>query len=125
LWSRAARTATCCRTWAGIRRSFSTIPSPDTELAERVQARGLPVRVDLLRPPTFDRLQARLRQRPGFYHIVHFDGHGGYGEGAFTGSPHLYGGVEGRPIFETEAGGGAPAAGFRRSHGQPRQSAGP
>jgi hypothetical protein len=76
-------------------------------LVERVQARGLPVRIDVLRPPTFDRLQARLRQRPGFYHIVRFDGHGGYAEGAFTGSPHLYGGAEGWPIFETEAGGAA------------------
>jgi hypothetical protein len=24
-------------------------------------------------------LRAKLREKKGFYHIVHFDGHGGYG----------------------------------------------
>jgi CHAT domain-containing protein len=73
-------------------------------LVEQVQAKRLPVRIDVLRPPTFAQLQAHLRQRPGFYHIVHFDGHGGYGQGAYSGSPHSYRGIEGRLIFETEAG---------------------
>jgi tetratricopeptide (TPR) repeat protein len=38
------------------------------------------VRIDVLRPPTFNELRDTLRKNPGYYHIVHFDGHGGYGE---------------------------------------------
>jgi hypothetical protein len=35
----------------------------------------------MLRPPTFGALQEQLNSHPGHYHTVHFDGHGGYGEG--------------------------------------------
>ncbi len=73
-------------------------------LIELVSEQRLPVRVDVLRPPTFTQLEQRLRQRSGFYHIVHFDGHGGYGEAGHTGSPHEYRGAEGRLIFEDDAG---------------------
>jgi tetratricopeptide (TPR) repeat protein len=38
------------------------------------------VHIDVLRPPTFNELRDTLRKNPGYYHIVHFDGHGGYGE---------------------------------------------
>jgi tetratricopeptide (TPR) repeat protein len=38
------------------------------------------VHIDVLRPPTFNELRDTLRKKPGYYHIVHFDGHGGYGE---------------------------------------------
>ncbi len=76
-------------------------------LVQQVRARGLPVRVDVLRPPTFAQLQAHLRRHPGRYHIVHFDGHGGYGPAtgatAHTGTPHSFRGVEGRLIFEDAA----------------------
>ena len=37
-----------------------------------------PVNIDVLRPPTFEQLLAVLREKPNFYHIVHFDGHGSY-----------------------------------------------
>ena len=40
----------------------------------------IPVAIDVLRPPTFDQLRKTLHDHPGYYHIVHFDGHGGYGE---------------------------------------------
>jgi tetratricopeptide (TPR) repeat protein len=58
---------------------FQTLARP---LADFVFAgkKSWPVHFDLLRPPTFDRLQEVLRENPGFYHIVHFDGHGGYDE---------------------------------------------
>ena len=63
-----------------------------------------PVEIDLLRPPTFDRLCSTLSEakdtgRP--YHIVHFDGHGGYG--SLT-SPDQNGdhSSEGCLAFETE-----------------------
>jgi hypothetical protein len=29
-----------------------------------------------LRPPTFDRLREHLREKPCYYHILHFDSHG-------------------------------------------------
>jgi tetratricopeptide (TPR) repeat protein len=56
---------------------FQTLARP---LADFVFAgeEGWPVHIDLLRPPTFDRLQEVLHEKPSFYHIVHFDGHGRY-----------------------------------------------
>jgi tetratricopeptide (TPR) repeat protein len=41
------------------------------------------VRLELLRPPTFEQLARKLREakdRDEPYHVVHFDGHGAYGE---------------------------------------------
>jgi len=73
-------------------------------LVERVSACGLPVRIEVLRPPTFDQLQRHLHRRPGFYHILHFDGHGGYGETAYSGNGDCFRGAEGRLIFETRDG---------------------
>jgi hypothetical protein len=67
----------------------------------------LPARVTILRPPTFERLRAHLRERPAYYHIVHFDGHGGYVTAVDAGGgglPHLFKGPQGRLIFETEHG---------------------
>ncbi|MBF0437111.1 MAG: tetratricopeptide repeat protein [Magnetococcales bacterium] len=62
------------------------------------------VRVDLLRPPTFDQLRHLLEERPGFYHIVHFDGHGGYG--VFGGhGPYTYDHeAQGLLVFEDDEG---------------------
>ena len=62
----------------------------------------LPAQVDLLRPPTFDQLREHLRRRPGYYHILHFDGHGSYG----SESRHRYGGkhAEGKLVFEDNDG---------------------
>jgi tetratricopeptide (TPR) repeat protein len=34
------------------------------------------VQLEVLRPPTFQALVKRLEDSPGFYHLVHFDGHG-------------------------------------------------
>jgi tetratricopeptide (TPR) repeat protein len=75
-----------------------------------VQAQRLPVRIHVLRPPTFEELETQLRRRPGFYHIVHFDGHGGYGEAAFSGSRHSFRGLEGRLHFETPEGSDSPVS---------------
>ena len=62
-----------------------------------------PVHIDLLRPPTFDQLLTVLREKPGFYHIVHFDGHGGYG---YHDASDRSAGLEGSLVFEKEAGNG-------------------
>ena len=73
-------------------------------LVELVCTEHLPVHIDVLRPPTFAQLRCRLHENPGFYHIVHFDGHGGYGSDGPSGSSHTYRGPQGRLIFETEEG---------------------
>jgi len=39
-----------------------------------------PVRIDVLRPPTFKQLKDFLKKHPDFYHIIHFDGHGTFDE---------------------------------------------
>ena len=89
-------------------------------LVELIETERLPVEVTLLRPPTLDRLRAHLHERPGYYHLLHFDGHGGYGPtsgNAASGdtasggaahrnqpaSPYQYT-AEGRLVFEDEQG---------------------
>ena len=69
-------------------------------LVELIQSRGLPAHVDILRPPTFDQLREHLRAHPGYYHALHFDGHGAYGDGAGQHSPHMLQGPQGRLVFE-------------------------
>jgi tetratricopeptide (TPR) repeat protein len=79
---------------------FRSIARPLVELIEKEK---LPASVELLRPPTFDQLRARLREKKGFYHLVHFDGHGAY----FQQDPsegHTFQGAEGVLAFETEEG---------------------
>jgi tetratricopeptide (TPR) repeat protein len=51
------------------------------------------VRLDLLRPPTFEQLARKLREAKAKgepYHLVHFDGHGAYGEGGPRAGAHGY-----------------------------------
>ncbi len=73
------------------------------------EARAL-FQLDVLRPPTFERLAEVLRlayQRGNPYHVVHFDGHGVYGDPhllrqTLTISPHAFraGGPQGFLLFE-------------------------
>jgi CHAT domain/NB-ARC domain len=51
-------------------------------LADFTAAPGSPVTLHVLRPPTFLRLREHLEQHPDTYHLLHFDGHGTYQEGA-------------------------------------------
>jgi len=69
-------------------------------LVELIQSRGLPAHVDVLRPPTFDQLREHLRTHPGYYHALHFDGHGAYGNAAGQPSRHMLQGPQGSLIFE-------------------------
>jgi hypothetical protein len=86
--------------------NYRSISRPLVELIEK---HDLPARVTVLRPPTFERLQEHLLERPNHYHIVHFDGHGSYGVNhAHSGSPHVLQGPEGRLIFEDAKGQPAP-----------------
>ncbi|HEV3076159.1 MAG TPA: tetratricopeptide repeat protein [Thermoanaerobaculia bacterium] len=77
-------------------------------LVELIAAQRFPADVHLLRPPTFERLREHLRERPHYYHILHFDGHGSYKPApAAGGSFHVFSGASGRLVFETAAGGPA------------------
>jgi tetratricopeptide (TPR) repeat protein len=58
--------------------SYRSISRP---LVNLVRSAKLPVSVKLLRPPTFAQLRAELTANPHMHHIVHFDGHGGFGSG--------------------------------------------
>ena len=78
-------------------------------LVELIEKHKLPAHVDLLRPPTFDQLREHLSERPGYYHILHFDGHGAYGPNAGN-DRHRYGGSEGRLVFEDEDGSDDPVS---------------
>jgi tetratricopeptide (TPR) repeat protein len=74
-------------------------------LVELIEEQKLPAQVTVLRPPTFARLREHLRERPNYYHIVHFDGHGSYRpEGAGPVSGHVLRGPMGRLVFEDEDG---------------------
>ncbi len=50
-----------------------TMARPIVEAIERAQ---LPVRVELLRPATYEALENHLQGKEGYYHIVHFDAQG-------------------------------------------------
>lgn len=63
-----------CRPYKGDV-GFRSISRP---LVEMVETEKLPVDVHVLRPPTFERLQEHLAERPRHYHVLHFDGHGSY-----------------------------------------------
>jgi hypothetical protein len=69
-------------------------------LVELIHSRGLAAHVDVLRPPTFDQLREHLRSHPSYYHALHFDGHGAYGEGAGEYSAHKLQGPQGCLLFE-------------------------
>lgn len=68
-------------------------------LVELIQEEQLPVEVKLLRPPTFEQLRRELQTHPGRYHIVHFDGHGGFGQ-VPAGSTDKFKGPQGQLLFE-------------------------
>jgi tetratricopeptide (TPR) repeat protein len=79
--------------------SFRTIARPLVELIEK---NGLPAHVEMLRPPTFDRLREHLRAHPGYYHILHFDGHGANGAHPGADGNFTLQAPEGTLVFETE-----------------------
>jgi tetratricopeptide (TPR) repeat protein len=74
-------------------------------LVELVEKYRLPAHIRILRPPTFDALREELRRNPNFYHILHFDGHGGYGNfSREEANGFTFKGPEGCLVFETENG---------------------
>ncbi len=85
---------------------YRSISRPLVELVHRGK---VPARAHLLRPPTLAALRGHLSERPNHYHILHFDGHGGYGSGGPRDEslPYQLCGPRGRLIFEDDN--GAPA----------------
>ncbi|MCP4408884.1 MAG: CHAT domain-containing protein, partial [Gammaproteobacteria bacterium] len=79
-------------------------------MVELIRRERLPVHIDVLRPPTFTQLRRVLHEKPGVYHIVHFDGHGGYGGAGHLGTPYSFEAPQGRLIFEDEQGEDFPVA---------------
>jgi tetratricopeptide (TPR) repeat protein len=80
---------------------YRSISRPLIDLIENQQ---LPASVTLLRPPTFDQLLEHLREHPDNYHILHFDGHGGYGDAHNSSDQHRLKGLMGQLVFETADG---------------------
>jgi tetratricopeptide (TPR) repeat protein len=66
------------------------------ETVKVLESLNIQVELDYLRPPTFTALAERLAQRPGHYHLVHFDG-------------LALGQESGELLFENAAGGPDPA----------------
>jgi hypothetical protein len=55
--------------------NYRTISRP---LIEAIQQARVPINVELLRPGTYKALENHLQAKgTGYYHIVHFDAHGG------------------------------------------------
>ena len=67
----------------------------EREIIRYIRDNNAAVTVDVLRPPTFDNLRTVLETRRGYYHIIHFDGHGHYA--------HAGKRSEGQLAFETDA----------------------
>ncbi len=83
-------------------------------LVELIQQERLPAEVKLLRPPTFEQLRRELQAHPGQYHIVHFDGHGGFGQVAGGGADRFKG-PQGQLVFERADGSEDPITGAQLS----------
>jgi tetratricopeptide (TPR) repeat protein len=74
-------------------------------LVELIQKEKLPAHLHVLRPPTFDRLKEHLKERPYFYHLIHFDGHGSLSTGAHDRTLEFtMPGGQGQLIFENDEG---------------------
>ncbi len=83
---------------------YRTISRP---LLDAVRQARLPVAVDIVRPGTWEALRDRLRATSrehgtGFYQIVHFDVHGGFGNSSSGRGRHLFQGKQGFLYFETD-----------------------
>jgi tetratricopeptide (TPR) repeat protein len=84
---------------------FQSVARPLVELFGREDVQGR-IHLTVLDPPTFPHLARTLSERPGHFHIVHFDGHGyypaigeGYGDDV---AGWLRQELEGHLIFEQE-----------------------
>jgi len=84
---------------------FQSVARPLLELFRPHRDR---VHLDVLRPSTFERLGQVLAEKPGYYHVVHFDGHGAFPSELYdaAAASQFYGepGAQGLLAFEGEDG---------------------
>jgi tetratricopeptide (TPR) repeat protein len=81
--------------------AFQSVARPLLELFRPHRDR---IRLDVLRPPTLEQLGRVLTDRPNFYHVLHFDGHGTFPQGGGPGRYSGQAGAQGRLLFEGEDG---------------------
>lgn len=79
---------------------FQSVARPLLELFRPHRDR---IRLEILRPPTFEQLSRVLSDKPNFYHVVHFDGHGAFPQGAGTNGLLLFEGEDDEPRRVTGA----------------------
>ncbi|MEW5869559.1 MAG: tetratricopeptide repeat protein [Chloroflexota bacterium] len=81
---------------------FQSVARP---LLKLFQPLGERVHIDVLRPPTFEQLTRTLAEKPHFYHVLHFDGHGTFPQRSDPARFYAQAGEQGRLLFEGEGGG--------------------
>jgi tetratricopeptide (TPR) repeat protein len=86
-----------CRPYGEKDIPFQTVARPVLEALRPFRGQ---IELEVLRPPTFDELQKRLRENYGYYDVVHFDGHGTFS----TSGSFMFSGGTGYLAFETEHG---------------------
>jgi tetratricopeptide (TPR) repeat protein len=82
----------------------STYRSVARSLVEVASANNLPVSFEVLRPPTFAKLKEVLAERPGEFHMLHFDGHAASARGPNEDAVPVEG-LVGQVVFEGAVGG--------------------
>jgi len=83
--------------------SLKTIARPMLEALKPLRERGR-VNLKVLRPPSFEQFERELNAHKGFYHIVHFDGHGNFDPDS-VGFQHSFGNAgQGLLVFENADG---------------------
>ncbi|HLK59259.1 MAG TPA: tetratricopeptide repeat protein, partial [Chthonomonadaceae bacterium] len=88
---------------------FQSVARPLLELFRPHRDR---IRLDILRPPTFEQLSKVLTANPGLYHVLHFDGHGTFPSAHLVGDRfYAQPGAQGHLIFEGEDGSANPVTG--------------
>jgi tetratricopeptide (TPR) repeat protein len=76
---------------------LKTIARPMLEALKPIRQQ---LNLKVLRPPSFDELEQELNDHKGFYHIVHFDGHGNF-DSSSQGFQHSFGSAgQGVLVFE-------------------------
>ncbi|MEO1376169.1 MAG: CHAT domain-containing protein [Cyanobacteria bacterium J06635_10] len=77
--------------------AFKTIARPMLEALKPIQKY---INLKVLRPPSFEQFERELNAHKGFYHIVHFDGHGNF-DADSAGFQHSFGSKgQGVLVFE-------------------------
>lgn len=83
--------------------ALKTIARPLLEAIANIRQK---VNLKVLRPPSFEEFERELNAHPGFYHIVHFDGHGDFDPNSI-GFQHTLG-AAGQGVLVFEAADGSP-----------------